>query len=267
MDAATLLAVLLDHASPEVADLPRFGRGIGGGGRKIDRAMEYVPLAGPADCRCNVPLPFQRIAGAARVVAHRARMRAVPAPLVRLAATSPYFIRSMAKPATLMAQLFPGCWIKVFVSQPSSPASSACLPCWHHGIISSVSGGTAKVIHFTQPEPDAAAPPPTPEASAGERSVLETSLEWFLAGGANAQVVDAEPAYSYLEVVARARLHLGASAYSLPTRNCEHFASWCYLSSAFSHQVWAFGAGAGVISVLLGVISVVAMSMARKKWV
>lgn len=46
MDATTLLAVLLDDASPEVADLPRFGRGIGGG-RKIDRAMEYVPLAGP----------------------------------------------------------------------------------------------------------------------------------------------------------------------------------------------------------------------------
>ena len=162
-----------------------------------------------------------------------------------------------------MAQLFPGCWIKVYVSQPSSPASAglAYLPCWHHGIISSVSGGTAKVIHFTRPEPDASSHP-TPE-----RSVLETSLEWFLAGGANAQVVDAEPAYSYLEVVARARRHLGASAYSLPTQNCEHFASWCYLGSAYSHQVWAFGAGAGVISVLLGVISIVAMSMSRTKWV
>ena len=96
--------------------------------------------------------------------------------------------------------------------------------------------------------------------------MLETSLEWFIAGGANAQVVDAEPAYPYIEVVARARHHIGASAYSLPTRNCEHFASWCYLGSAFSQQVWAFGAGAGIISVILGVISVVAMTMARKKW-
>ena len=183
----------------------------------------------------------------------------------------------MVQPTTLMAQLFPGYWIKVYVSQPSNTASSACLPCWHHGIISSVSGGAVKVIHFTQPEtPDTASPT---TSTTGDRSVLETSLEWFLVGGTNAQVVDAEPAYSYLDVVARARGHLGAIAYSLwlgcaqpaakprPTRNCEHFASWCFLGSAFSHQVWAFGAGASIIGVLLGVIGIVSMSMARNNWV
>jgi len=171
----------------------------------------------------------------------------------------------MVQPTTLMAQLFPGYWIKVYVSQPSNTASSACLPCWHHGIISSVSGGAVKVIHFTQPETLDTVSPTT--STAGDRSVLETSLEWFLVGGTNAQVVDAEPAYSYLEVVARARGHLGATAYSLPTRNCEHFASWCFLGSAFSHQVWAFGAGAGIIGVLLGAIGIVSMSMARNNWV
>ena len=46
MDELALLAVLLDDRSPEVADLPRFGRGIGGC-RKDDRAAEYVPPAGP----------------------------------------------------------------------------------------------------------------------------------------------------------------------------------------------------------------------------
>ena len=171
----------------------------------------------------------------------------------------------MVQPTTLMAQLFPGYWIKVYVPQPSNTASSACLPCWHHGIISSVSGGVVKVIHFTQPEtPDTASPT---TSTTGDRSVLETSLEWFLVGGTNAQVVDAEPAYSYLDVVARARGHLGATTYSLPTRNCEHFASWCFLGSAFSHQVWAFGAGASIIGVLLGVIGIVSMSMARNNLV
>jgi hypothetical protein len=156
-----------------------------------------------------------------------------------------------------MSQLRPGAWIKVFTSQGSGSSSGGVLPCWHHGIVSGVDGASVRVIHFCRPE----------EAQAQDAfRVLETSLEWFVQGGTDAQVVDAEPSYAYDEVVSRARQFIGVGGYSLPTRNCEHFASWCFAGSAFSQQVYMFGAGAGVVSVALAVLAVFAMSMARSRW-
>lgn len=156
-----------------------------------------------------------------------------------------------------MAQLRPGAWVKIRISQPNSSSSGAWLPCWHHGIVTEVSGPCAKIIHFSLPEK---------ATDAKVRVVRETSLEWFLAGGTDAEVVDAEPNYTYEEVVDRALSYVGSTGYRLPTRNCEHFASWCYLGSAFSRQVFAFGVGCGVTAVVFGVIAVAAMGMSRSRW-
>lgn len=151
-----------------------------------------------------------------------------------------------------MAGLQPGHWIKVKVHQASSG------PGWHHGIVSRVETLGVKVIHFCLPEGARANDP-----EQQHRVISETSLAWFLEGGSDAQIVDEEPEFELAEVVRRARKYVGRAGYSLPTRNCEHFASWCYKGSAFSQQVFAFGAGAGVVSVVLGMLAIAAMSMGR----
>jgi hypothetical protein len=89
-----------------------------------------------------------------------------------------------------MAELRPGAWIKVFVPVAYS-SSSSLFSYWHHGIVSEVSECGVKVIHFTIPE----------GAEAGTtREVCETSLEWFLKGGHDEQLVDAEPAFTNEEM-------------------------------------------------------------------
>jgi hypothetical protein len=114
-----------------------------------------------------------------------------------------------------------------------------------------------KVIHVCLPE----------DRSSTDSKVQETPLSWFLAGGTDEQVVDAEPAYAYEEVVRRARRYVGAAGYMLPTRNCEHFASWCFKGSSLSKQVQGFGIGAGVMSACFAVLAIVAISMSRTQWV
>lgn len=152
-----------------------------------------------------------------------------------------------------MATLYPGAWIQARVQ---GDVKRGLLPCQHHGIVSRVDDGSIRVIHFTRPEDDPTAP----------REVRETSLEFFLSGCVDPRVSDAEPAFAFDVVAQRARKYVGASQYSLPTRNCEHFASWCFLGSAFSRQVFAFGLGASVVAVIVGVIGVAAMGMSQAPW-
>lgn len=167
-----------------------------------------------------------------------------------------------------MSRLRPGTWVKVKISSLGSSSSKGsksigAFTCWHHGIVSQVTvEGNVTVVHFCLPDPEQAQ-----QNSPAVRQIRETSLEWFLANGTDAQVVDAEPAFVYDDVVHRARQYLGAGDYSLPTRNCEHFASWCYEGSAFSRQMHAFGSGAILVSVCVGILGALAMNMARSRWV
>lgn len=64
------------------------------------------------------------------------------------------------------------------------------------------------------------------------------------------------------EIVSRARSHIGKGEYSLPVRNCEQLASWCYEGSAFSRQVDALGGTLMVagIAFSLGAIAVGALA-------
>lgn len=152
-----------------------------------------------------------------------------------------------------MSSLRPGYWIKVWI--PGN-IKHGILSVWHHGIVSSVNKKTIKVIHFSLPE----------GSTDEERRVTETSLDWFLQGGEDPQIVDEEPNYTYTQVVDRARSKIGATEYHLPSRNCEHFAHWCFLGSAFSQQVHQYGVGFGVAAVLCTVISFVLVNMARNPW-
>ena len=163
-----------------------------------------------------------------------------------------------------MAELLPGAWIKTLKTLKTSKANSSSellLPFWHHGIVSEISSETGvKVVHFTRPEGSGAGT---------ERKVCETSLEGFLNGGSDAQLVDDEPAFAYEDIVKRARKHIGAKSDCLPTRKGEHFASWCFRgSSAFSRQIIAFGTGAGLVTMIFAVLSVsafAAMSRSQSK--
>lgn len=156
-----------------------------------------------------------------------------------------------------MASLQPGYWIKVWI--PGN-VKKGVLSVWHHGIVSSVKNTKIKVIHFTLPEGV------TESTDENDRRVTETSLEWFLQGGFDPQIVDEEPNYSYAKVVERARSKIGATQYHLPSRNCEHFAHWCFLGSAFSRQVHQYGVGFGVAAVVCTIMSFALMNMARNPW-
>jgi hypothetical protein len=125
-----------------------------------------------------------------------------------------------------MTTLQPGNWIKVL-------HASSGIAYWHHGIVSSVEPSGVKIIHFRRQQ---------------QRIITETSLAQFLDGGSDAQVVDEEPAFQFAEVVRRARKHLG--------RKCCHFVARCYKGrSAFSKNIFAFGAGAGAVSVVFGALT------------
>jgi hypothetical protein len=152
-----------------------------------------------------------------------------------------------------MPEVKPGSWIKVWIPKAGAGVSSL-MPGWHHGIVSAVTTTSVLIIHFTRPE----------NTEPGhEPMICETPLQWFLEGGTDEQVVDAEPTFNFAEVVNRARKYIGAGQYSLPTRNCEHFASWCYTGSAFSQQVYLVGAGAGAVALVLGVLSIASI---RSQW-
>jgi len=152
-----------------------------------------------------------------------------------------------------MSALKPGLWIKVWTSPIS--VSGKNIYCWHHGIVSHVDGTDIRVIHFGN------------GAASKEPRVVETPIEWFLNNGTKPQFIDGEPAFELDDVVERARGYLGADGYRLPMRNCEHFASHCYNGSAFSKQVYAFGIGVGVMAAIGGVVSVVAVKLAKSRWI
>jgi hypothetical protein len=129
---------------------------------------------------------------------------------------------------------------------------------WHHGIISEVDDEAKgrqgiRVIHFAYAEGV------TGGGNGAFRSIVETSLDWFLDGGADPCVEDYEPDFELTEVVKRARSLLGQRGYSLPVRNCEHFASWCRSRTPMSKQVDQVGSTA-----LIAAAVFIAMGIALK---
>ncbi len=123
----------------------------------------------------------------------------------------------------------------------------------HDGIVVGVSDPAdstkIEVVHFAWSEP------------AERRVIVITTLQSFLAMGANARVVAELPSFSPEKVVARARSQLGRADYHLFGRNCQHFAHWCYLGSAFSRQIFklcAFGTAFGLVVVVAGTMGMAA---------
>ena len=147
-----------------------------------------------------------------------------------------------------MTSIVPGTWIKVF------RVSNAGIRYWHHGIVIVVGDTPAKsqVVH----------------SSDGDKTmdplyICQTSLETFLHGGSNAQVVDEEPAFNNDDIVARARQHVGYMHTRLPTRNCEHFASWCATGSTFSRQIHLQCVAGGAFALTIGAMSAIALYITR----
>jgi Lecithin retinol acyltransferase len=147
-------------------------------------------------------------------------------------------------------QLVPGAHVKV-------RRSVAGFTYFHHGIVSECdeSHEMIKIVHFA-----------SPERTRLPKEIVETSLAWFLDGGKDPSIEDTEPDYPLEDVVKRARSQLGKSGYFLPTKNCEHFASWCRTRSAFSGQVFRFGESIVVSSVVALIIGSFVMAGARNPW-
>ena len=124
-------------------------------------------------------------------------------------------------PSEFRMALTPGAHVKVW-------CDVAGFGFWHHGIVTEVQASDIRVIHFAYPEG---------VADASDRSIVDTSLSWFVTGGCNPCLEDDEPDFDLLEVVQRARSLLGRGGYLLPVRNCEHFASWCRSKTPRSWQV------------------------------
>lgn len=155
-------------------------------------------------------------------------------------------------------QLVPGAHVKV-------RRSVAGFAYFHHGVVSECDGivsgcdgpspESVKIIHFA-----------SPEGTHLQKEIVETSLAWFLDGGKDPSIEDTEPDYPLEDVVKRARSQLGKCGYFLPTKNCEHFASWCRTRSAFSGQVSRFGESIVVSSVVALIIGSFVMAGARNPW-
>lgn len=105
---------------------------------------------------------------------------------------------------------------------------------WHHGIVSRCDKETGYwIIHFTTP-------------NSGNRNpavgrIMETNWEHFMNGSVSRKwhVVGRsdKEGHTREQALARARSCIGLGGYNLLTRNCEHFAFWCTMGSADSHQV------------------------------
>lgn len=144
-------------------------------------------------------------------------------------------------------QLVPGAHVKV-------RRSISGFSYFHHGIVSEC-GDAMKIVHFA-----------SPERTSLPKQIVETSLAWFLDDGKEPSIEDTEPDFPLEDVVKRARSQLGKSGYFLPTKNCEHFASWCRTKSAFSGQVHRFGESIVVSSVVAMIIGCFVMASARNPW-
>ena len=90
-------------------------------------------------------------------------------------------------------------------------------------------------------------------------------MAYFLEDAEDPQVVDQEPKFSYREIVERAQQYIGKGEYDLKSKNCEHFASWCYLGAAYSEQVLFNGIAAIVIIASIAIAGVV--SYANQQWI
>ena len=86
-----------------------------------------------------------------------------------------------------------------------------------------------KIIHFCIPEQN--------QDLTTDRVICETSVAYFLEDAEDPQVVDQEPKFSYREIVERAQQYIGKGEYDLKSKNCEHFASWCYLAQHIRNSI------------------------------
>jgi len=139
------------------------------------------------------------------------------------------FVRFLFKTyQDVSSQMQPGVWVKVLCNKEGGIFSY-----WHHGIVTEMANNNpSKIIHFC-----------SEEQTDGEKAIRETSVNWFLHEGRDAQIVDDDSNFSMQEVVHRARKQLGKKNYDLAKKNCEHFASYCYKGQPFSEQVlWGGGA-------------------------
>ena len=107
-----------------------------------------------------------------------------------------------------------------------------------------------------------------------DETIQETHLNVFLECGKDAELVtDYEPQFSSEDIVKRAKKHIGKGDYDLPTRNCEHFASWCYRGHTESVQIAKYGDFFTRCAVLLGSATLIASTLglffsigAKKSW-
>ena len=71
-------------------------------------------------------------------------------------------------------------------------------------------------------------------------TVEETCIADFARGRGYRVLNHATPAFSWEEIIKRARSRLGENRYSLMSNNCEHFAEWCISGKARSVQIETF---------------------------
>ena len=67
-----------------------------------------------------------------------------------------------------------------------------------------------------------------------------------------------------MEIVEHEQQYIGKGEYDMKSKNCEHFASWCYLDAAYSEQVLFNGIAAIVIIASIAIVGVV--SRANQPW-
>jgi hypothetical protein len=114
----------------------------------------------------------------------------------------------------------------------------------HHGIVSSHPDEPLTVIHWSKAS--------TPAAIREEPFLTHFLFDCPLSA---VSIVPYDRLYSPADVVARARQHLGESAYDLAANNCEHFSSWCHTDVWASQQVQAHANGlmnAGTVALVVG---------------
>ena len=117
----------------------------------------------------------------------------------------------------------------------------------HHGIVSEVDRKTeypTKIIHYCAPET-------IPRCK--NRWICETSVKYFLENAVETEIVDEEPNFSFAEVVIRAKRLLYKGQYELQIKNCEQFASQCYLGTTPSFQLMMTGIAAIVAIAVIAI--------------
>lgn len=151
-----------------------------------------------------------------------------------------------------MSELEPGAWVQI-------DYAVAGIQYPHDGIVSEVGeGGRVRIVHFCKP----------PGGGTGTRRVIcETDLAVFLNGGERPRFVfPARRPFAAATVVARARSQIGAANYDLLGRNCQSFASWCCVGTAFSQEVHKYGMIGAAMGAVITVLSLALVAAARAPW-